>query len=69
MHEVLDYTGKPLALGDHVEAWSGGHRFTATVTEILPRDPGCGNHSHLVLAADEGGTEGRRCSDQVVVIT
>jgi hypothetical protein len=68
VNEALDATGQPLAVGDHVEAWWDGEAYTATVTAILPHDPECGDHRHIILERDRDNAIIQNDSDAVLVI-
>jgi hypothetical protein len=68
MSEALDFTGQPLAVGNQVEAYWDGKPYTATVMTILPEDPGCDDHRHVVLQRDGDGAVIDNRSDAVLVI-
>lgn len=64
---TVDYHGNSLAAGDRVEGWLERVRYTATVKEVKPHHPGCGDHRHVVVIRDDDHTEVRTFSDAVVV--
>jgi hypothetical protein len=51
---ITDFEGRPLAVGARVIAWWDGVRYSGTLQQIDPPDPGCVNHRHATVLSDDG---------------
>jgi len=49
---TTDYTGAPLGVGAHVEAWLDLNRYEGTVTEIQPLDRS--GYRWVTVRSDDG---------------
>jgi hypothetical protein len=65
--EVRDRNGNPVAAGSRIAGWYDAVPYTGTVRRILPRNPGCQGHRHLLVARD-GGTDLETTTDAIDVI-